>query len=49
MTYCEILTTDSTVELIAEFLADKIKAQFPEEKVMVKAYEGIDKGAIAKR
>ena len=46
---CYLLGTDSTVELIAEHLAIQIKQQFPEDNVMVRAYEGVGKGAIAER
>ncbi|NVJ62081.1 MAG: 6-carboxytetrahydropterin synthase [Gammaproteobacteria bacterium] len=46
---CDIIDTDSTVELIAEHLADKIKQKFPNDDVLVKAFEGVQKGAIASR
>jgi len=44
---CEILPTDTTVELIAEHLAQKLKLQVKDQTIRVKAYEGVDKGAIA--
>ena len=44
-----MLETDTTVELIAAHIADKLKAEFPEDEIRVKAYEGVGKGAIAKR
>lgn len=44
---CEILPCDTTVECIAEFLANDIKGQYPEKEIMVKAFEGVGKGAIA--
>ncbi len=44
---CQIMDTDTTVELIAVFLAEKLKQQKPESSFKVKAYEGVDKGAIA--
>lgn len=46
---CYLIDTDSTVEHIANHMADKIKALHPSEEVMVKAYEGVWKGAIANR
>ncbi|MGF2685092.1 6-carboxytetrahydropterin synthase [Marinobacter sp. DUT-3] len=44
-----MLATDTTVELIAAHMADQLKAEFPEESIRVKAYEGVGKGAIASR
>jgi 6-pyruvoyl-tetrahydropterin synthase len=44
---CFLLETDTTVELIAIFLADYLKLQNPNSEIKVKAYEGLDKGAIA--
>ncbi len=44
---CDRLPTDSTVELIAEFLANKLKKQYPEDSIKVRAFEGVQKGAIA--
>lgn len=44
-----MLETDTTVELIAAYLADAIKAEHPDDQIMVKAYEGVGKGAIAVR
>lgn len=44
-----MLDTDTTVELIAAYLADSIKAEHPGDQIMVKAYEGVGKGAIAVR
>ncbi|TQV77546.1 6-pyruvoyl tetrahydropterin reductase [Aliikangiella marina] len=46
---CFIMNTDTTVELIALFLANYLKQQVPEAEFKVKAYEGVDKGAIAIR
>ncbi|MFC3031371.1 6-carboxytetrahydropterin synthase [Pseudoalteromonas fenneropenaei] len=43
---CDIIPCDSTVECIADYLARDIKAQFPDKQVMVRAYEGVGKGAI---
>lgn len=44
-----LLDTDTTVELIAAYLADTIKAEYPQDEIRVKAYEGVGKGAIAVR
>ena len=44
---CYVIDTDSTVELIASHLAKQIKLSYPNDRVMVKAYEGVGKGAIA--
>jgi 6-pyruvoyl-tetrahydropterin synthase len=44
---CDILPCDSTVECIAQHLADQLKAQAPASHWRVKAYEGVRKGALA--
>lgn len=44
-----LLETDTTVELIAAYLADQIKREHPGDEVRVKAFEGVGKGAIAVR
>jgi len=44
---CYLINTDTTVELIADYLAKYIKEQVGNLKVEVIAYEGVDKGAIA--
>jgi len=44
---CYLLKADTTVELIALFLADYVKQQSPNSSIKVKAFEGVDKGAIA--
>jgi len=41
--------TDSTVEEIAEHLADRLAAELPGQGVCVRAYEGVMKGALARR
>ncbi|GAA0288144.1 6-carboxytetrahydropterin synthase [Psychrosphaera haliotis] len=41
------MPVDTTVELIAQYLADKLKAQYPHNNYKVVAYEGVAKGAIA--
>lgn len=42
-----VMPVDTTVELIAQYLADKLKAQNSENEYKVIAYEGVAKGAIA--
>lgn len=44
-----MLDSDTTVELIAAHIAEQLKAEFPEDVIRVKAYEGVGKGAIASR
>lgn len=44
---CYLIDTDSTVELIASHFAQATKAQHPDSTIRVKAFEGINKGAIA--
>ncbi|HBC34035.1 MAG TPA: 6-pyruvoyl tetrahydropterin reductase, partial [Marinobacter adhaerens] len=44
-----MLDTDTTVELIAAHMADKLKVEFATDTIRVKAYEGVGKGAIAER
>ena len=41
------MNVDTTVELIAQYIADKLKAEHPENEYKVIAYEGVAKGAIA--
>lgn len=43
---CYMMHTDTTVELIAQHIAETLKQEMPEQKFKVKAYEGIGKGAI---
>jgi 6-pyruvoyl-tetrahydropterin synthase len=42
-----IMPMDTTVELIAQYLADKLKQQNPDNDYKIIAYEGVAKGAIA--
>ena len=42
-----MMNTDTTVEFIARHLADTIKQQHPDSQVRVRAFEGVNKGAIA--
>ena len=44
---CDLLQTDSTVERIAEHLCAQVADERPGQKVEVRAYEGVMKGAIA--
>lgn len=46
---CYDLDTETTVELIAEHLAEQVKAAFPDDSIEVHAFEGIGKGAISVR
>lgn len=46
---CYLMDTDTTVELIASHIADKLKAQYPSHSFKVKAFEGMGKGAIVNR
>lgn len=41
------ITTDSTVEFIAQHIAQEIKHLHPNDKIKVKAYEGLGKGAVS--
>lgn len=43
---CYLIETDTTVELIADYLAKWLKQRNPQSIYKVKAYEGVDKGAI---
>lgn len=43
---CDILPVDTTVECIAGYLAEQIKAQNPNSDIKVTAYEGVAKGSI---
>ncbi|KPP99068.1 6-carboxytetrahydropterin synthase [Marinobacter sp. HL-58] len=44
-----MLDSDTTVELIAAHIAERLKSEFPGDTLRVKAYEGVGKGAIASR
>jgi 6-pyruvoyl-tetrahydropterin synthase len=43
----EIVDTDTTVECLAQYMADEQKRQAPESDFRVLAFEGVGKGAIA--
>ncbi|MCH1923791.1 6-carboxytetrahydropterin synthase [Shewanella sp. C32] len=44
---CEIIPHDTTIELLAKFMADTLAAKVPGKQFRVMAFEGIGKGAIA--
>ncbi|WP_445354859.1 6-carboxytetrahydropterin synthase [Microbulbifer sp. EKSA008] len=44
---CEILDCDTTVEQLAQYIANTLAAREPGKAITVRAYEGIGKGAIA--
>jgi len=44
---CYDIDTESTVERIAQHLAQRIKRDYPQDEIEVRAFEGIGKGAIA--
>lgn len=46
MESCEIIDTDTTVELLATYIAHQLKPQVGEKTLKVVAYEGVGKGAI---
>ena len=45
--HCYLIESESTVEQIACHLADRVKQQYPDRAVTVRAFEGVGKGAIA--
>ncbi|WP_394147892.1 6-carboxytetrahydropterin synthase [Shewanella atlantica] len=44
---CEVIPHDTTVELLAEFMANTLAEKSPQSEFKVIAYEGIGKGAIS--
>ncbi|BCE00973.1 6-carboxytetrahydropterin synthase [Marinicellulosiphila megalodicopiae] len=44
---CHLMQTDTTVELIAQHLCDLLGEQYPNDDILVKAFEGVQKGAIS--
>jgi 6-pyruvoyl-tetrahydropterin synthase len=47
--HCRLIPTDSTVECIADWLAAAAQAQRPGSAIRVRAFEGVNKGALASR
>ncbi|WP_199608764.1 6-pyruvoyl trahydropterin synthase family protein [Flocculibacter collagenilyticus] len=45
--HCEITDCDTTVECLAQYIANDLKQQDPESDYKVRAFEGVGKGAIA--
>jgi len=45
---CEILETETTIEQIARYIAQAIKAGGGSDEVEVRAYEGLEKGGLAR-
>ncbi|MCW8891225.1 MAG: 6-carboxytetrahydropterin synthase [Sedimenticola sp.] len=43
---CYLIETDSTVENLAQHIADTLKQEHPNDRFKVEAYEGVDKGAV---
>lgn len=46
---CYILQSDTTVELLAQHIAETLYTESPDDKIIVKAFEGVGKGAIVER
>lgn len=44
---CDLIDSDSTVEHLAEVLLVRLVAKHPSDQITVRAYEGVNKGAIA--
>lgn len=44
---CDVITTESTVEQIAQTIANRLKAEDPNSNYRVHAFEGFNKGAVA--
>ncbi|WP_299728747.1 6-carboxytetrahydropterin synthase [uncultured Endozoicomonas sp.] len=47
VTQCYLIDTDSTVELLAQYIVRRLAEQKPDRQIKVFAYEGLDKGAMA--
>jgi len=43
---CYLINTDSTVENLAQHIADSLKQKYPQSDFQVRVFEGVDKGAI---
>lgn len=46
---CYLIEADSTVELLADHIAEQLHGDHPGQQIRVKAFEGVSKGAIATR
>ena len=44
---CYLIESDSTVENLAQHIMDTLKTEYPDSHFLVRAFEGIGKGAIA--
>ncbi len=44
--HCYLLDTDTTVENLAQHIAESLHREHPEDRFRVRAFEGIDKGAV---
>ncbi len=44
---CELIACETTAENIAVYIAHEINLKYPSDKILVRAYEGVGKGAIA--
>lgn len=44
---CALMETDSTVEWIASHIRDTVQQQLPNNQISVRAFEGVQKGAMA--
>lgn len=44
---CEVIETDTTVEYLALYIAQQLRADYPHSNIRVQAFEGYRKGAIA--
>ncbi len=43
---CYLIDTESTVENLAQHIAEQLAGQFPGDRIVVQAFEGVDKGAF---
>jgi len=46
---CYLINEDTTVEYLANHIAETLYRETPADQIKVKAYEGLGKGAIAER
>lgn len=44
---CELVDCDTTVEQLAQYIADTLAGELPGSEISVRAYEGLGKGAVA--